>query len=346
MFDQHLIDDVRRTLPEFSLGPSGNTASITSDAIQAYLEYYGLLEILKDLEVDHFFGYQTCLCGGASTRIATHYWKTPQSKGTVFVVHGLFDHVGLFQALISYLLRQQFSVVAIDLPGHGLSDGQPTVIQSFFDYAEVVESTLERIHADEPAANWYGVGQSTGAAVLMAQCFARHQQGKNLHFARLAFLGPLVRPRQWPWGRVAYRYLGRYLKRLARDFTIPNSHSEEFHNFLRFHDPMQHRWLSMEWVGALNSWVDNMDSQPVIETPLLVIQGTADRVVDWHYNVPVIQQHFANTQVNYIEGAMHHLVNEVEAWRKTVFTSTAQFFRNRSATTATTLKDTQIPQNG
>lgn len=333
MFTESLCAELRAKLPEFTLNTPCNPASTAlSDAAQMYLEFYGFLEVLKDSDVDYFWGFRICPCRGDQLRIATHYWRLPEAKATVFLAHGLFDHVGLFQDLIGYLLAQQYSVVAIDLPGHGLSDGEATIIQSFFDYGSVLEDTYKffrwQLPSDIPI---FGIGQSTGAAVLMAFSFTSLKQGETAPFNRMVFLGPLVRPRQWTWGRVVYRWAGRYIKRLKRDFSFPNSHDAEFHNFLRYYDPLQAKWLSIEWIGALHEWVDGFSHQPKDLTPLLIVQGTADRVVDWHYNVPTIQERFPNCQVNYIEGAMHHLANEADSWRKPVFASLGQFLRQRGS---------------
>lgn len=330
MFTEHMCTELRRELPDFSLElPCNPAGTALADSAQVYLEFYGFLEVLKDTGVDYFWGFRTCPCRGKALRIATHYWHLRESKGTVFVVHGLFDHVGLFQDLVGYLLTQQFSVVALDLPGHGLSDGEATVIRSYFDYAEVLEDTYRFFREQLQKGPVYGVGQSTGAAVLMACCFSRASRGEPIPFDRLVFLAPLVRPRQWGWGRLAYRWVGGYLKRLSRDLSIPNSHDAEFHSFLRYYDPLQAKHLSVDWVGALHEWVEGFPAQPNILTPLLIVQGTADRVVDWRHNVPAILSHFPNNQVNYIEGAMHHLANEADTWRKAVFAGVGQFLRQR-----------------
>ena len=330
MFNLQLCSELRRELPDFTLDMPCNPAGNLTDAAQMYLEFYGFLEVLKDSEVDFFWGYRSCPCRGEVLRIATCYWRLPGARGTVFLVHGLFDHVGLFQDLIGHLLAQQYSVVALDLPGHGLSDGRATMIKSFFDYGTVLEDTVKYFRWQLPEGPVFGVGQSTGAAVLMAFTFTSKHRGEPAPFARLVFLGPLVRPRQWYWGGLAYRWIGRYIKHLRRDFSQPNSHDAEFHSFLRYYDPMQAKSLSIEWVGALSEWIESFAQQPQVDIPLLIVQGTADRVVDWRYNLPVIQQRFRHTQVNLIEGAMHHLANEAEVWRKAVFTSTTQFLRQKN----------------
>jgi alpha-beta hydrolase superfamily lysophospholipase len=330
MFDARLCADLKNSLPDFSMELACNPAGTLGESAQMYLEFYGFLEVLKDSEVDYFWGYRTCPCGEGRLRIATHFWRLPGAKGTVFVAHGLFDHVGLFQHLVSHLLAQQYSVVAIDLPGHGLSEGPPTVIGSFADYGAVLEDTFKYFRWQLPEGPIYGLGQSTGAAVLMAFLFDSRRRSEPEPFARLVFYGPLVRPRRWNWGRFAYKWLGNYIRHLTRDFSTPNSHDATFHNFLRNYDPLQSRVLSIEWIGALYEWAEGFAAQPDVEIPLLIVQGTSDRVVDWRFNLPAIQQHFPNCQISLIEGAMHHLANEADSWRKAVFTSTTQFLRQRT----------------
>ena len=43
------------------------------------------------------------------------------ARGTVFMVHGYTDHLGLYGDLIRHLLALGYSVAGFDLPGHGLS---------------------------------------------------------------------------------------------------------------------------------------------------------------------------------------------------------------------------------
>lgn len=329
MFDYEQAKTLRRQLPNFNLARPVNTASLENAEMHNYLEFYGFFETLKAHNVDYFWGMNSCRCGVDHVRVATHFWRLPDSRGTVFMVHGLFDHVGIFQKLTAYLIAQKYSVIAIDLPGHGLSEGGATAIQSFTDYGDVVSQVLSHLADQTQGKPIYGVGQSTGAAVLMTLCFDRTDQSAPQLFERLIFLGPLVRPRKWLIGRWAFRLLGRFIKYVHRDLSIANSHDVEFHNFLRYHDQLQPRKLCISWIGALHQWVETFPSRPVVSIPTLIIQGTADGVVDWQYNIPGIKQHFPNHQVNFVKGAMHHLANEADPWRQAIYNGMGQFLRQR-----------------
>lgn len=329
MFDREQAETLRRQLPDFSLAHPVNAASLDDNVAHSYLEFYGFFETLKAYDLDYFWGMLPCNCGGSKMRISAHFWRKPNDRGTVFLAHGLFDHMGIFQKLTAYLIGQNYSVIAIDLPGHGLSEGGATEIQSFLDYSDVVAQVLAHLSAQTDGRPVYGVGQSTGAAVLMTLCFELARRDAPALFERMIFLGPLVRPRKWLISRWAYRLFGRFIKHVYRDLSFANSHDEEFHNFLRFYDPLQPRKLCISWVGALHQWVETFESQPAVATPTLIIQGTADAVVDWRYNISAIKQHFPNHQVNFVKGAMHHLANEADPWRQAIYNGIGQFLRQK-----------------
>jgi alpha-beta hydrolase superfamily lysophospholipase len=51
----------------------------------------------------------------------------------------------------------------------------------------------------------------------------------------------------------------------------------------------------------------------------LVIQGKDDTTVDWPFNIPFIERLFPQAVIHYLKDARHHLVNESEGLRKTIF---------------------------
>ena len=149
-------------------------------------------------------------------------------------------------------------------------------------------------------------------------------------FERLVFLGPLIRPRRWRIGRLTLKLFGGLLNSIHRDMTSVNSHDTEFHFFLTHHDPLQSKRLAVRWAKALDQWIAYCAQAPKVDTPVLIVQGTGDRVVDWKRNVPELEALFTCHQLNYIEGAKHHLANEANPWRKAIYASVTQFFRQKT----------------
>jgi lysophospholipase len=226
--------------------------------------------------------------------------------GTVFVLHGYFDHAGLYRHLIGHLLERNYAVVMFDLPGHGLSSGSPAVIDSFDKYQSVLRLVLALCQGVMPQP-WHAVGQSTGGAILID--YLVHEDAESDEFDKVVLLAPLVRPKGWFRVSLLYRVLKPFRTVVRRSFS-PNSEDGQFLEFLKKKDPLQSRWLSVIWVGALKHWISDIEAATPRNRKLLVIQGMADRTVEWRHNVPIIRHLFQNVKTAYIDGGRHHLVNE------------------------------------
>ena len=78
-----------------------------------YFSEYGL-DIEKQLpNIRHCFGY----VDSCNYRIACHLYLTEKAAGSVFILHGYFDHSGYFKHIIRFFLEQNFNVLIYDLPG-------------------------------------------------------------------------------------------------------------------------------------------------------------------------------------------------------------------------------------
>lgn len=241
------------------------------------------------------------------------YYPTPQAvvQGTVVLMHGYMDHVGLYQFLIAHLNEQGWGVLTLDLPGHGLSTGERYAINQFADYADVLDQLLR-----EASAQLTGpvvlMGQSTGAAIIL-----KYLQ-RTPTVAGSILLAPLIRPKQYRFIRFKYHIGHRFLSRVAR-FYGDNSHDADFQTFLREQDPLQWAWVPVSWVGAMLAWVEEIEAATPLLTPLTVIQGTEDTTVDWQHNMTVLKRVCPSSTITLLERARHHLVNEAPFWREQVF---------------------------
>lgn len=315
--DIETVERIKATLPDLEPNTCIDLGAASSD-VQRYLATYGLDLLLERHQgVCYAFGFvQT-----PSFRLATHVWHPPGAKATVLVSHGLFDHVGLYTLLIDILLGEGYAVVAFDFPGHGLSAGARAVIADFNDYATVIDECIATV-GDAVPSRWLAVGQSTGGAALMNYVL-RHSP---MVFERMVLLAPLIRPKRWPMVKMSYILLHLFFEFIPRSFS-QNSHDAQFCEFLKERDPLQPKQISAVWTGAMKRWVERFDSLPPSDMPCLIVQGNADETVDWESNLPRIQQKFSNHQVQMVEGGMHHLVCEGDAWRHQVFDALRQFLR-------------------
>ena len=99
----------------------------------------------------------------------THHWRCPEQAdrhGTICLAPGLFDHAGLFAPLIKFCLAEGYDLVCIEMPGHGLSDGQYCAIDSF--YLRRYLGSLYFAARTVVIGTLVGLGQSTGCTGLTA----------------------------------------------------------------------------------------------------------------------------------------------------------------------------------
>ena len=155
------VQAVKGAMRPFDVQKPLNTTALLDDVAQ-YFEHYGFYDTLKEFDGEYCWGTKTVAVADQSLDVAVHWWSQAPARGTVVLIHGLFDHVGLFQRIIQHFLLHEYNVLAIDLPGHGLSDGAPTDIGSFLEYSAVVSQVIDVLPKSVRDKPVFAVGQSTG----------------------------------------------------------------------------------------------------------------------------------------------------------------------------------------
>lgn len=301
MSDTFDPERLRRQLPALH-GASGDTAPWL-----AYRRFYGLPQ---QPGLHSRLGWVSA--GGR--RIAVQGWWRDDARATVLLLHGYYDHMGLYRHVFDWALAMNFAVLSCDLPGHGLSEGEPASIGDFAEYQAVLGALLEsagRLGLPQP---WHLFGQSTGGAILLDYLLTgtpRPQLGQSV------LLAPLVRPRAWGRSKLSYHLLNPFVRQIGRRFSA-NSADPDFLDFVR-RDPLQAQVLPVAWVGALARWIPRIERAPVSAQRPLIIQGDADMTVDWRHNLAVLADKFRGAEQLILPGARHHLVNEEATQRARLF---------------------------
>ena len=279
-----------------ALLPLSHGAQISPE-MDEFCQYYGIDFERHITGLEHSVG---AVASGAYT-LAVHSYLLPGANSTLLLVHGYLDHSGLFGPLIEYGLQRGCNVLIFDLPGHGLSTGEPAAIDDFQDYGRAIKAVLES--AQLPDLPLWTMAQSTGCAALME--FSRKYQWP---FVSTVFLAPLIRPKNWRTVLMAYYVLRPFIDGTTRGFS-ENSSNKEFLAFIR-QDPLQSRKISIRWVGALRHWLAGLPRRDLGIGQVLILQGTADETVAWRRNMKEIPNLIPQCQIVYVESAGHHLANE------------------------------------
>ncbi|WP_028693284.1 alpha/beta hydrolase [Pseudomonas cremoricolorata] len=293
-----------------SLAPL-NARAVLSEQGVLYQRFYGL-----DLPTPSSLGKFEV----AGFEVVGQAWLPAQPVATLFLLHGFYDHMGLFRHVIEWALGKGYAVLSCDLPGHGLSSGPRASIDDFAVYQQVLDALFIQAQALELPQPWHLCGQSTGGAIVVDHLL--HCAEQSPAQGQVVLLAPLVRPRAWGRSKLSYSVLRHFVSGIERRFT-DNSSDPAFLPFLQA-DPLQPRRLPTAWVGALVQWVKHIEAAPRSNRPLLIVQGEADGTVDWQHNLRVLQDKFAKPQILMLPQARHHLANELPDVRQQYFTFLGQ----------------------
>ncbi len=263
----------------------------------SYLAFYGL-ELSTDFPgCTHSLGF----IPSGDHRLALQTWQLPGATETLQLVHGYFDHVGLYGHLVRFGLSLGYNVVAFDLPAHGLSGGPRDEIRDFAEYRQALLDVLEVTAFLEGPR--HVIAQSTGGAAVMD--YLQHEQNA---FDKIVLLAPLIWPHGWHRVNLTYLALHRFVDEVPRRFA-ENSQDPDFLEFLQ-RDPLQSRVIPVCWVGALRRWIGAFLARPPCPEALLVLQGDSDGTVDWRRNLKQMTRSFPAARIETLPTARHHLVNE------------------------------------
>lgn len=297
-----------RGLPTFDL----NVRAKLSAEFASYAQFFGLDDLAVPFRHDYgrleLYGYDIAV------QVFSPVEVTP--KGTLWVLHGYFDHVGLFRHPIREGVQAGYCVVSFDLPGHGLSSGEPGAIPDFAHYQEVLNDLMAYL-ADAVPKPWVAVGQSTGGGILLDHVLSALAQGHKPAFARVQLWAPLVRIAQWRKVKLSYALMGRFVRQVPRHFRRSSS-DEQFVDLVWHRDPFQTEHISMQWLKAMMAWEQRLQALPPCRYPVSLVQGDADETVDWQYNNQFVQSHCFVESMRLIAGASHHLANEKVDYREQV----------------------------
>ena len=268
-----------------------------------YFRYYGL-EINNG---EHIFG--TFNLG--EKVLAAHVFKPPVTKGTVILLHGYFDHTGVWKHVIKEMVARKYTVALYDQPGHGLSSGDRAAIDDFAEYVSVLEEFLRLAKVNLPGPH-HLIAHSMGGAVALDYLLRVEQE----YLDRVVLIAPLVHSSHWNLSRFGHS-LGKHLTDSVERAYLKTSSDHEFLEFTE-NDPLREKRMPLKWFSALVEWNQRIIDYEPSTLPVMVIQGTEDTTVDWEYNMEFIKEKFLKAEIFIIEKGGHHLINEALPMRTEV----------------------------
>ena len=203
-------------------------------------------------------------------------------KPPILLIHGLASSTYTFRRIIP-LLREHFSIIAVDLPGFGKSEKSTSFVYSFQNYAKLMIECIHQLGISKP----YIVAHSMGGQIALNMAIQAPEKINKLIL--LSSSGYLKRAKRLLicssylpfFDKFIHYYVGRkdvreYLKNVFFNQTLIND--EIINEFAR---PLAEKEFYKALVRLLRQREGDLIPQQLkeIQIPTLLIWGEDDRVV-------------------------------------------------------------------
>lgn len=245
-------------------------------------------------------------------------------RAVLLIVHGLAEHSGRYMNVVNHFVPLGYAVYGIDYLGHGKSDGTRVYVKGFNDYIDTLSLYVDMVRKWQPGKPSFLLGHSMGA--LVSAIFLLDHQDE---LAGAILSGPSVKvpSNTSPITISMIKLLSTLLPRVgllqleaegvSRDPAVVQAYVG---------DPLVHTRkttarLTHEILKAMQRVTAEASK---ITLPVLIVQGSADRLVDpdsARMLYGVVSS--ADKTIKIYDGLYHEVFNEpehdqvlgdVEAW--------------------------------
>lgn len=244
------------------------------------------------------------------------YWQSWLPEGSpravVVIAHGVSEHSARYTWVAEQLTARGYAVYALDHRGHGRSQGSRALIDRMANAVADLDALIDRATAAQQPAPVFLLGHSMGGCVSLAYSI-RHQRKLaglvlSAPLAALEAASPLVRLAGHVLSAVAPKLgvFGVDASAVSRDPEVVRDYES---------DPLNHHGkLPARTVAELSNTVAGFpEAMPRLELPMLLLQGTEDRLTPPAGSEMVHERAGSeDKQLKHYPGLYHELLNEPE----------------------------------
>ena len=272
---------------------------------------------------------ESLLSDPEAPRLFSQSWlPLDEPRAVLAIVHGLAEHGGRYAPLGYELAAKGYAVHALDLRGHGRSEGDRAFVRSFAEYLDDVDRFLE--HARSPNLPFFVLGHSMGGGVVALGCVTGRIETDGIVLSGAALPGGSGLPRL---ARAFISLTSRFFPKVPTARLDADAVSRDPEVVARYNaDPLVFRGrLKAGFVAAFARAMERIEEDvDCFDQSVLLIHGGDDRLVD-----PDSSSWFAeyvsskDVTLNRYAGLYHEVLNEPE--RETVVADLVAWLEERVA---------------
>ncbi|MFZ0451444.1 MAG: lysophospholipase [Desulfatiglandaceae bacterium] len=264
-------------------------------------------------------------------KIYYRYFRTEDERARIVITHGLGEHSGRYGNVVDRLLPEGLSVWAMDLRGHGKSEGRRGHIQAFDDYMSDLGAMVHHVRKEIPEGmKCLLLGHSMGGLVALdfALKFPDLIDGVIISSPSLGISVkvPLFK-----------RVLGSLMSSVLPSLTLKNgldtdklSHDPAVAPAY-VNDPLVHDKVSARWFTEILLTMEKlMGSAAGMDVPILLQLAGDDHLTDVSASRQFFEKMVLKDRTLHVyEGRYHEIYNEREDLRSQPMEDLAAWIEKR-----------------
>jgi alpha-beta hydrolase superfamily lysophospholipase len=267
--------------------------------------------------------------GCKGLNIYSQFWLAEQCRASVVIVHGVGEHSGRYEHVAEYLVAAGCSVHALDLRGHGRSEGARAVIDRFSNAVEDIDQLVSQVAAGSAQRPLFLLGHSMGGALSLSYAL---EHGNKL--SGLILSAPAVALDGAPWlMRQASKLLSVVAPPLGVVAVNPQWVSRDPDTINAYvADPLNwHGRLPVRTLAEMVVFVEGLPKRlSSLHMPMLLMHGGDDKLAGVSGSRMVHDQVSSTDKTLLIyPGLYHEIFNELPADRALVLRDMVEWIDRR-----------------
>ncbi len=247
------------------------------------------------------------------TKLAYRAWPKAGAAISFAVMHGLGEHSRRYERFAMGMARHGFATFAVDLRGHGKSEGRRGHVDSWKQWTDDVAAFVAHVEG-LAGGEVVPVGHSFGGAALLSTVLA----GMLPQTRRFVVSSPALKLKAVVpgWKIVLGKATAALLPGLTLDNEVDPKALSKIPEVVEAYrtDPLVHGKISSrlyaEWGSACKRILDGAGE---IKVPFLIVAGTDDRLIDPGGSEDLHHRSESMSVLRVFEGRYHEPFNDVDS---------------------------------
>ena len=259
------------------------------------------------------------------TKVAYRSWPIRGATITFAVVHGLGEHSGRYDRFAQGMARFEMATFALDLRGHGKSDGQRGHIDAWSQWVDDAAAFVQHVNR-VATGEVVPLGHSFGGVVLLSAVLG----GKLPQARRFVLSSPalVLKSRVPGWKKSLARLTSKLAPRLSMNNEVDPATVSRIPQVVEAYraDPLVHARISSrtfnEWQSAASEVLARAGE---IRIPFLILAGTDDRLIDADGSRELHARASTTSELHLLQDRYHEPFNDRDS--DDVFSLIAEWLR-------------------